>query len=296
MAPWTSAAEQEASIKTVRPSQAPPARSAAGRAEAARRVRRTSSAEPIADEPTGGQAFGLVPAIDEAPIEMIDAARLLLASLQQRDDAGGLPTRLGFTSAIYGEGVTFVSRAVAAVLAHDFRERVCLVDLNWGQEAPGASSHKGKRKERRRARRAGNEGQQAPGVGLADALRREALLRDIILETEDPRLTVVAAGRATAAEGQIFARAERLTQILEALERHHDRLVFDLPPVLASSAAIPLARHAGGIALVVRQGVTTEAQVRSAHDRLGATPSLGVVLNRASSKIPRALLRRISNW
>jgi Mrp family chromosome partitioning ATPase len=83
---------------------------------------------------------------------------------------------------------------------------------------------------------------------------------------------------------------------MEALERHHDRLVFDLPPVLVSSAAIPLARHAGGVALVVRQGVTTEAQVRSAYDRLGAIPSLGVVLNRASSNIPPALLRRISNW
>lgn len=120
--------------------------------------------------------------------------------------------------------------------------------------------------------------------------------RDIILETDDPRLTVVSAGLATAEEGQVFARSERLSQIIDALERHNDRLILDLPPVLVSSATIPLARLSGAVGLVVRQGVTTEGQVRSTLDRLGQTPSAGVVLNRASSKIPRPLLRRLSTW
>jgi Mrp family chromosome partitioning ATPase len=66
--------------------------------------------------------------------------------------------------------------------------------------------------------------------------------------------------------------------------------------VLASSAAIPLARLADAVALVVRQGVTTDAQVRTTLERLGQIPSAGVVLNMASSKIPRRLLHRLSNW
>ena len=94
----------------------------------------------------------------------------------------------------------------------------------------------------------------------------------------------------------MFARSERLAQVLTVLERHTDHLILDLPPVLVSSAAIPLARQAGSVALVVRQGVTTDAQVRAALDHLSPIPSAGIVLNRASSRIPRPLLRRLASW
>ncbi len=218
--------------------------------------------------------------------------RYLIASLQNGDDERTLPSRLGFTSALEGEGVTFIAKTVAAVLAHDSRQRVCLVDLNWGGAIPGAGDGRSRRRSRR-----GQDGEQPePAPGLADALRREVPFRDIILDTEDPYLTVVTAGVATAAEGQVFARSERLSQILGVLERENDHLILDLPPVLASSAAIPLARQAGTVGVVVRHGVTTEGQVRTTFERLGQIPSLGVVLNRASSRIPRPLLRRLSNW
>src|SRR5262249_33174839 len=153
-----------------------------------------------------------------------------------------------------------------------------IVDLNWGGElsADAAARHVKGRKARRAAR-AAEDSQNESLPGLADLLRREVSLRDTILETEDPHLTIVTAGIATPAEGQVFARSERLSQVLETLERHNDRLILDLPPVLASSAAIPLARQAGGVAMVVREGVTTESQVRSACDRLGPIPCLGVV-------------------
>ena len=199
-----------------------------------------------------------------------------------------MPKRLGFSSALAGEGVTFVSRTAAAVIAHDFRERVCVLDLNWGDTPAGA----GGRKRRRRR----NGEQPKPSVGLADVLRKDVPLRDVIVPTADPMLTVLAAGAATSAEGQVFARSERLAQIITLLERHNDRVILDLPPLLASSAAIPLVQQADAVALVVRNGVTTEAQARTAMDRLGQTPLAGVVLNRASSAIPRAVLRRLSSW
>ena len=294
MATWTSAAEDEtlSNLDVRRPARAPAVvrseASQAGRAGRRPGGRRARSDRARGTGLTAGVASGLVTTLDEAPAEVVDAARLLLASLQHGDDESGLPTRLGFTSALYGEGVTFVARTVAAVLAHDFRERVCIIDLNWGDQ----SAQSGRRVKGRKARRLAEGNEPEPIVGLAEALRREPTLRDIVLETEDPRLTVVAAGAATPAEGQVFARSERLSQIIEALERHNDRLIFDLPPILVSSAALPLARQAGSVAVVVRQGVTSEAQVRSACDRLGQIPSLGIVLNRASSR-SRPLLRRI---
>jgi Mrp family chromosome partitioning ATPase len=237
----------------------------------------------------GRAPLDVVSSLDDTPEEAVDAVRYLIASLH-RDDQALLP-RLGFTSALAGEGVTFVSRTVATVMAHDARQRVCLIDLNWGTQGEAHRGRKGKRR-----RRASEAPTSDVPVGLADVLRRDASLRDVMLETEDPNLTLVPAGRATPAEGQVFARSERLAQVLTILQRHTDNLILDLPPVLVSSAAIPLARLAGSVALVVRQGVTTDAQVRAALDHLSPIPSAGVVLNRASSRIPRPVLRRLASW
>ena len=233
-----------------------------------------------------------VSTVDEAPAPAVDAVRYLIASLQQHEKDTELPSRLGFTSAIAGEGVTFICQTVAAVMAHDLRERVCVIDLNWGDAPEAQKGRRGGKKGQRQ----GKDNQPDPPAGLADALRRQMTLRDIILETDDPRLTIVSAGAATAAEGQVFARSNELSQIINVLERHNDRLILDLPPLLTSSAAIPLARLADAVGLVVRHGVTSDTQVRTALDRLGGVPTLGVVLNRASSKIPRSLQRRLSSW
>jgi Mrp family chromosome partitioning ATPase len=232
--------------------------------------------------------------LDRMSSPAMDAVRYLIASLQHADEAALLPTRLGFTSALAGEGVTFISEMVGAVLAHDSQERVCVVDVNWSSPDSGPSGEKRSRRRRRRRRRSSDVSVQRPGV--AEAMRKEVALRDIVMETSDPRLTLVAAGAATESEGQVFARSDRLALIIRALERHHDRLILGLPPVLVSSAALPLARHTSAVALVVRQGVTTEAQVRAMVDRLGPIPVAGVVLNRSTSAIPRPLLRRLSNW
>ena len=75
-------------------------------------------------------------ALGEVPAPVIEAVRFLIASLQNQEKEAQLPTRLGFTSALAGEGVTFIARTVAAVIAHDLRERVCVIDLNWGTEGP----------------------------------------------------------------------------------------------------------------------------------------------------------------
>jgi Mrp family chromosome partitioning ATPase len=255
----------------------------------------SASADPAPrrsrDVISSGPATLDTPALDNLSTPATEAVRYLIASLQHADETALLPTRLGFTSALAGEGVSYISERVGAVLAHDSQERVCVVDLNWR-----ASSSKTAKERTSRRRRPAGDGIAPERPGIAEAMRREASLRDILMETGDPRLTFVAAGSATEAEGQVFARSERLPLIISALERHHDRLILGLPPLLVSSAAVPLARHASAVALVVRQGLTTEVQVRTAMERLGPIPFAGIVLNCATSAIPRPLLRRLSNW
>jgi Mrp family chromosome partitioning ATPase len=276
------------------------------------RDRPRSRSTPLAPRALNGHG-DVVKLIDELPKAAVDAARELLSELLRREGGQGDPTALGFSSPLAGEGVTFVAQTVAAVLAHDFRQRVCLIDLNW--PTAEASRSGGRRQRRRRRRRTDHDVE--PLTGLADALRRELIrrdhqlddedprrearrasmsLRELLFETNDPRLTYVAAGVATSAEAEVFARSEQLPQIIAALARHHDRLILDLPPVLASGGGVPLTRLADSMVLVVRHGVTTEAQVRAALNRLGTDRVAGIVLNQASSKIPRPLRRRLASW
>jgi Mrp family chromosome partitioning ATPase len=245
-------------------------------------------------------------AIDELPVRAVEAARELVSSIQRLHGEGTVPVRLGITSPLSGEGVTYIARTVATVLAHDFRRHVCLVELNWPDDQIGR-----RRRTRFRRRKVANAD---PESGIADVLRRElsrreglpeddprrtsrreSALREVVLYTADPCLRFVPAGSATAAEVQVFARSPELRRVVAALTRSHDHVIFDLPPVLASSAASTLARQADAVVLVARQGVTTEAQLQNAAGRLGRVPVAGVVLNRMSSKIPTPLLRRLAD-
>jgi Mrp family chromosome partitioning ATPase len=256
------------------------------------------SDERVKAEPSDRRAVITAPpsGLADVPASVLEAVRFLVASLQNQEKEAQLPTRLGFTSALTGEGVTFLSRTVAAVVAHDLRERVCLIDLNWTNDAGGKEEGGSRRRRRRRRRQREVTTPDIAPLGLADVLRRDATLREIIVQSDDLQLSTVAAGAATSAEAQVFAQSNELAHVVNVLERHYDRLVFDLPPVLASSASITLARQADAIALVVRQGVTSDTQVRQALERLAPVPSLGVVLNRVTSRIPRSVQRRLAAW
>src|SRR5215218_5215397 len=62
-----------------------------------------------------------------------ESLRYMLARL--RLDEIELPVRVGLTSAITGEGVTYITRSLALVLTNDAARNVCLVDLNWADPA-----------------------------------------------------------------------------------------------------------------------------------------------------------------
>jgi tyrosine-protein kinase Etk/Wzc len=115
-------------------------------------------------------------------------------------------------------------------------------------------------------------------------------------ESNDRRLTFVPAGEASTAEAQVFARSEELGRLISAVRRTSDRIVFDLPPLLGPSPSPVLVRHADAVVLVVRHGVTTEAQVSAALKRVDDVPVAGVVFNRVTSRIPGLVRRRLANW
>jgi Mrp family chromosome partitioning ATPase len=186
---------------------------------------------------------------------------------------GELPYRIGVVSALRGEGATFISRALALVLANDTREKVCLVELNWRHPAkwsPGFDAR----------------------AGIADVLRGTASLDEALAVTSDSSLTILPAGHAAIEEPPVFASSAELEQVLDELERRFDQVVIDLPAINATSEALTLAAYADAVALVVRQGVTSDTQVRLALEQLEGVPVLGVVLNAFETKVPPMIARR----
>lgn len=211
-----------------------------------------------------------------APKSVTSSMRYLLARLQV-NDATGLPRRLAFTSALSGEGVTYVVRSLAAVMANDLGKRICVVGLNWWTPPSKKSAI-----------------DQRPGV--ADVIELGADLDDVLVATTNPRLAILPSGSVPVSQRPVLSKATALDATLDQLASRYDHLVLDLPAVGVTGDALALARLSDAVAIVVHQGVTTEAEVREAMDELSGVVSLGVVLNRHASRIPRRIRRALASW
>ena len=206
--------------------------------------------------------------LDQFPVPLVESLRYLVGRFQLGQDVE-LRTRLGVVSAVHGEGVTTISRTLAAVLANDLDVQVCWVDLSWpSPRSPQAV--------------------ELPNSdGIYEVLTGGIELPAALQWTNDPRLALLRAGRVPYAQRQALARSPHLGALLDDLEKQFDCVVFDMPPILAGSAGLGLARRMGSYLLVVRHGVTTTRQVHAAVEELRAVPSVGVVLNRFKSRIPK---------
>jgi Mrp family chromosome partitioning ATPase len=268
----------------------------------------------------GGSADGGLAIIDESghlvhmtPPRIAGSLRYFLARVQLHD-AQGMPERLALTSALVGEGVTYITRSLAAAIAYDTDASVVIVDCTFRR--PGAQEGKGRRGRSGKATPPSPSGPPEPADGeadaalpppitngsaadasthptLADAIENDAPLDDIIINTSNPRLSLIQAGAVPVARRPALAQGRPLASLLDQLDERFDHVLLDLPPVLASSDAMNLSQLADAYVLVVRQGSTSEGQVEAALDELQGGETLGVILNRFDSNIPRRLRRLV---
>jgi Mrp family chromosome partitioning ATPase len=225
--------------------------------------------------PDGGLALvdtdGML--IQLAPAKVSGSLRYFLARLQREAADGRLPSRLAFTSALSGEGVSVMARSTAAILAHDSGRRVCLVDLNWWSFD-------------RRTYRPSEEVH-----GLYEVLWMDKPIDAVMVATQSPGLMYLPAGKAPRSVRPMLARHPDLPDLLDRLATRFDHLVLDVPALLATSDALALSSLSDAVALVVQQGVATTSQLESAIADLGDDRPVGVVLNKTESSIPRPIRR-----
>jgi Mrp family chromosome partitioning ATPase len=203
------------------------------------------------------------------PPAIAESMRLMVARLRVGEE---LPRRIGLTSTIQGEGVSFLACVLGLLLTHDTPKSVCLVDLNWWA---GAQS-----------------GEAAP-MGVSDVVKERASLSDVLVSTGNPGLTLLHAGDTAVADRPYLSNSVELENILTELEEENDHLILDLPALGASADAVTLAQKADSLIFVVQQGVTPESSAKRAIEQLQGLNVLGAVLNRSSTRVPKFVRRRL---
>lgn len=215
------------------------------------------------------------PLLEKLPASLVESLRYLVGRFQLGDTVE-FSRRLAVVSALHGEGVSTIARTLAAIMANDLDVRVCCVDLSW----PGQSTSKTT---------------DDSGPGIYEVVTGKLKLEAVLQPTDDQRLRFLRVGQVPDSQRQVLARSPRLGNLFDELDMKFDYMVFDMPPILAGSAGLGLVRYVNSYLLVVRHGVTTTHQVRSAVDELRSIPSVGVVLNRYKSRIPKWLAHLLAS-
>ena len=193
-------------------------------------------------------------------VESVDNIR---TSLLHRARVEGLRAVM-ITSALPQEGKTTISCQLAASLARSGR-RTVLIDGDLRRP----SAHR--------------LFELPVGPGLAELLREETTLEDVIRPTRAAGLWMIPAGRANPETIQALAQG-RMAAMIERLRSEFDFILIDSGPVLADADAVLVGQFADGVLLSVRRDVSRMPLVYEACERLRSVdlPILGAVMNGVS--------------
>ncbi len=186
--------------------------------------------------------------------------RTLRSHLTQLREKQPLQTLL-VTSALPGEGKTFVAANLAQSIVQQKGRRVLLLDADL--RLPQLHVSLG-----------------APAnPGLADYLKGEADLSSIIQRGVPENLFFIPGGALVNNPVELISSG-RLKTLLHRLSPLFDWIILDSPPSVPLSDASLLAENCDGVLLVVRAGVTPFDMAQRASHSFADKHLLGVVLNR----------------
>jgi protein-tyrosine kinase len=170
------------------------------------------------------------------------------------------------TSALPGEGKTFTSINLAMSVAMEYDSRVLLVDGDVAH--PSMPSILGT--------------PHAPG--LLDLLTRDDIdVADALVKTNVERLTLLPAGSRQRRSTELLASEQMASLLRELSSRYPDRIIiFDSPPLLATTEARVLATHMGQVVMVVAANATSQHALHQALATIENCDIVLMLLNKAS--------------
>jgi receptor protein-tyrosine kinase len=169
------------------------------------------------------------------------------------------------TSALPGEGKTFTAINLALSVAAEVDNTVLLIDGDVAH--PMFTDLLGVPRE----------------PGLLDLLTRDDMdVGEALIKTNIEKLSVLPAGSSHALATEVLA-SEQMVNLLRALaSRYPDRMIiFDSPPLLATTEARVLASHMGQIVMVVAADATTQHAVSQALSTIENCDIVMMMLNKA---------------
>lgn len=170
------------------------------------------------------------------------------------------------TSSLPGEGKSFCAINLAISMAMEMDRTVLLIDADVAK--PRVPEYLGIDVDK----------------GLLDVLQDKDLkLSDVLVKTDIAKLTVLPAGRTYKRATELLASAA-MTRLIEDIgNRYPDRIIlFDSPPLLATSESSVLATHMGQIVMVVEAEKTSQEAVREALSHIQSCEVVGMLLNKTT--------------
>ena len=171
------------------------------------------------------------------------------------------------TSALQGEGKSFVAANLAIGIAHDLHLYALLVDCDLRN--PSVAPMFGYNGVR----------------GIADYLKGQGEVSNFLVKTELEKLSLLPGGTLPENPTEIIG-SQRMAALVEELKtRYDDRfIILDSTPLLATAEPDVLAKLVDGVLIVVRAGMTPRETVKQALSFLDKDKILGVVLNDVNFK------------
>jgi receptor protein-tyrosine kinase len=166
-------------------------------------------------------------------------------------------------SSVPGEGKTFTSLNLALSIVQELDYTVLLVD------ADVAKPHISRVLE------------LDDKPGLIDVLCDDTLdLQEVLVSTNIEGLRILPAGPVHRQSTELLASERMASLVADMAERYPDRvLVFDTPPLLATTEAQVMSGLMGQVLLVVRAGMTPQQAVLQSLETLGPRAGVNIVLN-----------------
>jgi protein-tyrosine kinase len=176
---------------------------------------------------------------------------------------GTPPPSVMVTSALPGDGKSFIASNLAVSIAQGIEEYVLLMDCDMRR----STIHK-------------IFGFDDNISGLSEYLSKDVPLTSLLRRTVTKKLTILPGGRTPNNPSELLS-SQRMKDLLEETKkRYKDRfIIVDSPPPHLTAETTALAKYVDGIVLVVRSGRTPKPLVEALIEKIGREKIIGVVLN-----------------
>jgi exopolysaccharide/PEP-CTERM locus tyrosine autokinase len=178
--------------------------------------------------------------------------------------AGTPPRTILITSALPGDGKSFVSSNLAISMAKGVEEHVLLIDGDLRK--PAIHNRFGFKKV----------------AGLSDYLDQGDDIGGVLLKTPVGKLTILPAGEPPRNPSELMSSKKMKALLEEVKSRYDDRyVIIDSPPPNMASETNAIAKYVDGVIVVVRAQKTPKDAVADTIEKIGKEKLIGIVLNQA---------------